>query len=229
MRPLLFLGIAMRLAAQETPAPAPPQCQTEPDAEAARQPRPQATEPQKDRCRGGDRLARTFNRILAHRIDRFGLSLENRCGRQLRYLSQHCESGFGPEVAGRGIHHHRSQTPGVRPHGRARLRLGRRPVFHLPSDRATKPSSTISTPIIATSPTSIFCHRMPTLFWRAASFSISNPSTSAAVLEVFSSNCCRDTGSFRTSPTITIPGRAPAPLPSLPTATSTPCRTSFAT
>src|SRR5207247_9369632 len=45
-------------------------------------------------AREGHDVSGSFDRILAHRIDRFGLSLENGRCRMSRYLSQHRESGL---------------------------------------------------------------------------------------------------------------------------------------
>src|SRR5438132_462907 len=60
-------------------------------------------------------IPRAFDRILAHRIDRFGLSLENGRCRQSRHLPQHRESGLRAEAAGCGLYHRRSQEKGIRP------------------------------------------------------------------------------------------------------------------
>ena len=72
---------------------------------------------------------------LALRLLRCRLSLAHRCRRQLRHLSQHRQSRLRAQTAGNRIHHPRQETPPVRPHGRARLRLGRRSLLHFARQR----------------------------------------------------------------------------------------------
>src|SRR5262245_54896365 len=73
---------------------------------------------------------------LVHWVDRRRLSLENRCSRQRQHVSKCCRSGRGTEAAGRRVHASRSRQALLRSGRRARLQLGRRPLYHLARERA---------------------------------------------------------------------------------------------